>query len=276
MYGLLRFVPKNHMSHLIGVLAHAPMPKSISALLIRWFIGRYGVRVEDAANPPSEYPTLGEFFIRDLKPDIRPLGHGVVSPVDGALAAFGEIESGKALQVKGKLYSVAKLLGDQDLSQRYRQGYYLNFYLAPGDYHHIHSPVDGTITDAYHIPGKLWPVNEWSLQHVEHLFSTNERVVTVIDSKDWGRVCVVKVGATNVGCVCTTYDTLRGNQKPKFFGQQAGMTHKSYAEGIEVRKGERIGTFRMGSTVVLLFEEGRFVPGAGCKEGPLHYGESLG
>lgn len=275
MYFLLRFVPKNHLSYVVGRLAYARLHPVLSQRLIHWFINRYGVKVGEVAKELTEYNSLGEFFTRDLKEGSRPVGNGIVSPVDGTLTEFGEITSQRIQQVKDKTYSIDALLRDRSLASRYYGGYFLTFYLAPGDYHHIHSPVEGAITDAYHIEGKLWPVNEWSVSRIDGLFSTNERIITVIQSLEFGVVSVVKVGATNVGSICTAYDTMRANQRPALFRSHFGVTRKNYPEGISVKRGERIGTFRMGSTVVLLFEPGMFIPGEQCRKGPIVCGRQL-
>jgi phosphatidylserine decarboxylase len=275
MFGLLRFVPKNHLSYFVGRLAFLRLPRAINRLVIRLFADYYGVATEEASLSLDDYHSLGEFFIRDLRPDARPIGNGIVSPVDGVLSEFGLITAGHAVQVKGRKYPVAKLLGDPELGALYDQGFYLTFYLAPGDYHHIHAPVAGVVTDAHYMPGKLWPVNSWSLNHIEELYCVNERITTVIRSEKLGRVCVVKVGATNVGSIRLSYDTLRANQRPRFYGPPVKPEHRRYSQVINVAKAQRIGTFCLGSTVVVLFEPGKFTPGENCKLGPVKMGASL-
>ena len=271
MISLLQYIPKNQFSYLVGKLSRLNLPQPISRPVLRWFIKRYGVNVSEAMRPVDEYRNLAEFFIRDLKPGLRPVGKGVVSPVDGRITEFGLIERGTLLQVKGKSYTVAELLCDEKLSQCYQNGFFITIYLAPPDYHHVHSPVAGIICEMHYIPGTLWPVNEQSVQKIEKLFTVNERVATVIETGR-GRVTVVKVGAMNVGSISLGYDTLISNRE--LWGKRE-IVHRCYATGITVKKGDRIGTFNLGSTVILLFEAGKFVPGAAVTTGPVKLGVSI-
>ena len=273
MYALLRCLPRNLLSHVTGRLASCPLPQPVRNSLIHWFCRRYRVKTEEAARPVAEYRSLKAFFIRDLKPGVRPLGEGLVSPVDGRLSQAGVIEQGTLVQVKGKEYDVQSLLADPVLAERFANGFYLTFYLAPGDYHHIHAPAAGVITGASLVPGDLWPVNDWSVSHIDRLFCRNERVISVLDTEDYGTIAVVKVGATNVGSVRLAYAPLTGNQAPWLFRSGKAVVRQEFEPPIRVEKGERIGTFELGSTVLLLLEPGRF--SGSCPEGPVRMGMSL-
>lgn len=251
MYRFLRYVPKNHLSRVVGHLVHFPLPKSIARRLVHWFARTYQIDLDSAGKPAHEYPSIGHFFIRDLREGLRPIESDLVSPVDGTLRGFGPIENGRLEQIKGKSYSVARFLGDESDAARYANGVFFNLYLSPQDYHHVHSPVGGAIVRSVHIPGRLWPVNDWSLANIDELFSINERIVTYIDSPQLGRVAVVMIGATNVGKMTVTYDSFISN---------AGTTKpaaRDYAHPIPIAPGDRLGTFHMGSSVVLLLEPGR-------------------
>lgn len=250
MYRFLRYVPKNHVSRAIGRLVHMRLPKPIARRLVHWFARTYQIDLDSAGRPAHEYPSIGHFFIRDLREGLRPIESDFVSPVDGTLRGFGLVENGRLEQIKGKSYTVARFLGDEADARRYAGGAFFNLYLSPQDYHHVHSPVSGAIVRSVHIPGKLWPVNDWSMANIDELFSVNERVVTYIDGP-LGRVAVVMIGATNVGKMTVTYDSFISNTAA------AKTASRDYATPIAINAGDRLGTFHMGSSVVVLLEPGR-------------------
>jgi phosphatidylserine decarboxylase len=195
-----------------------------------------------------------------------------VCPVDGTLRSCTDLTAGgEVIQVKGKSYTVAQLVGDSELARRFEQGQLWNFYLSPQDAHHIHAPVDGEIVETIHIPGKLWPVNDWALHSVDGLFVVNERVVTLIQSTH-GLVAVVMVGATNVGRIKLAYTDLITNRIP-----WAAKTHKrlKHEPPIPVARGSKIGTFMMGSSVIMVSER-HLAPNPQLKElRKVTYGASL-
>lgn len=255
MYRFLRYVPKNHLSRTVGRLVHARWPHPIARRLVHWFANTYQIDVDAAGKPAHEYPSIGHFFIRDLREGLRPIESDLVSPVDGTLRNFGTVRDGRLEQVKGKTYTLARFLGDEETARRYENGVFFNLYLSPQDYHHVHSPVAGEIPRSVHIPGKLWPVNDWSMANVDELFSINERVVTYVETPSYGLVAVVMIGATNVGKISVVYDS--------FISNTAGyvMTAvRNYSPPIPIRAGDRLGTFHMGSSVVVLVEPGRLDP----------------
>lgn len=227
------------------------LPRPIARRLVHWFAKTYQIDVAAADRELHHYPSIGHFFVRDLREGLRPIESGFVSPVDGVLRNFGTVEGGRLEQIKGKSYSLHRFLGDEDHAARYENGTFFNLYLSPQDYHHVHSPVGGRIVRSIHIPGKLWPVNDWSLANIDELFSINERVVTYIES-DLGLVAVVMVGATNVGKISVVYDSfitnVTGTSTP---------VRRDYSEPISIAAGDRLGTFHMGSSVVVLLERGR-------------------
>lgn len=236
------------MSRFIGRLVHARLPKPLARRLVRLFARTYQIDVEAAGKEIDEYPSIGHFFIRDLREGLRPIESDFVSPVDGTLRNFGVVTDGRLEQIKGRSYTLSRFLGDDSHASRFENGSFFNLYLSPQDYHHVHSPVEGKIVRSVHIPGKLWPVNDWSLAHVDELFSINERVVTYIDSS-LGLVAVVMVGATNVGKISVVYDS--------FISNTAGTSRsavRDYSSPIKIATGDRLGTFHMGSSVVVLLE----------------------
>jgi phosphatidylserine decarboxylase len=250
VYRYLRYVPKNRLSRLVGRLVHARLPAPIARRLVKTFADAYDIDVDSASEPLHGYPSIGHFFTRDLREGLRPIEGDFVSPVDGTLRDFGPIVDGKLEQIKGKTYTVERFLRDETAAKRYAGGAFFNLYLSPQDYHHVHSPVTGKIVRSVHIPGKLWPVNDWSMANVDDLFSINERVVTYVDC-NYGRVAVVMIGATNVGKISVAYDT--------FISNLAGIDKtatREYTPPIDITAGARLGTFHMGSSVVLLVEPG--------------------
>jgi phosphatidylserine decarboxylase len=235
----------------MGRLVHARLPKPLARRLVRWFASTYQIDVDAAGQELHHYPSIGHFFTRDLREGLRPIEGDFVSPVDGVLRNYGAVSGGRLEQIKGKTYTVARFLGDPELARRYENGVFFNLYLSPQDYHHVHAPVSGKVVRSVHIPGRLWPVNDWSLANVDELFSINERVVTYIDSS-LGLVAAVMIGATNVGKISVVYDT--------FISNAAGTTKtvvREYEPGIDIAAGARLGTFHMGSSVVMLLEPGR-------------------
>ena len=271
MYRYLRYVPKNHLSRTVGRLVHIPLPKPLARRLVRWFAKTYQIDVDAADRELHHYPSIGHFFTRGLREGLRPIEGDFVSPVDGTLRNFGQVTDGRLEQIKGKTYTLARFLGQDADAARYDGGAFFNLYLSPQDYHHVHSPVGGAIVRSVHIPGKLWPVNDWSMANVDELFSINERVVTYIDSEAFGLVAAVMIGATNVGKISVVYDTFISNTARSMTATRA------YDPPIPIQAGDRLGTFHMGSSVVVLLEPGRIDLGrvrleAGKK---VHYGTAV-
>jgi phosphatidylserine decarboxylase len=251
MYRFLRYVPKNRLSRVVGRLVHARLPRPVARRMVRWFATAYDIDVDAAGSPLHEYPSIGRFFTRDLREGLRPVESDLVSPVDGTLRDFGPVTAGRLQQIKGKTYTLARFLGDDPRASRFENGIFFNLYLSPQDYHHVHSPAGGQVSRSVHIPGKLWPVNDWSLANVDELFSINERVVTYIDSS-FGLLAVVMIGATNVGKISVVYDSFISNA-----ADVKETVARDYDPPIPIAAGDRLGTFHMGSSVVLLFEPGR-------------------
>lgn len=251
MSSITRFLPKNHLSYLVGQIVHIRLPSFIWEPIIRIFSKAYNINLDEAEKPVSEYPSLGEFFVRKLKPGVRPLGTTwALHPADSVITQAAKITDGKLIQAKNKTYNVVDFTQDPKALEKYSNGQFLTYYLCPTDYHRVHSPVDGVIQKVTHIPGALWPVNSWSTENVHELFSINERVVVEIKT-DKGLVAAVFVGATNVGQIVLSFDPeIRGNQL---------VLSKPYIKdnlNIPIKKGDELGMFRMGSTVVMLYELG--------------------
>lgn len=216
--------------------------------MIRLFALFYGINLSEAEKDPSAYPSLGEFFVRRLKPGARPVaGATAVHCADSRILQHGPIaEGGWCVQAKGKTYQIRDFLVDPEWKEKYADGYFVTYYLCPTDYHRVHSPVDGVIRKTTYVPGDLWPVHDSAVASIDALYGVNERVIVELAS-DVGAVGVVFVGAMNVGSIELAFDpVIKGN---------AGMAfaQRTYDGMKEVRKGQELGMFRMGSTVVVLF-----------------------
>jgi phosphatidylserine decarboxylase len=270
--GIVKLLPLAHLSWLVGVLVHIRLPGPLATLSVRIFAWLYGIDPALATQPLKSYRSIGEFFTRDLRPELRPIQAEVVLPVDGALRSVTTLAPGALIpQVKGKAYSLEKLLGGDPFVARLSSGVVWNMYLSPRDAHHIFAPVSGAIVRTVHIPGALWPVNDWALHSVDELFAVNERVVTFIESAH-GLVAVVMVGATNVGRIALTYTDLETNLRPWEAREIRSINHEPTCE---VRCGEKIGTFKMGSSVILIMESAPSLSEARTTPRLIQYGQPL-
>lgn len=251
MSAITRFLPKNHLSYIVGRIVHVPLPAFLNKLLIAVFARAYNIDLREAEYGIEGYPSLGEFFVRRLKPGLRPLGASwAVHPADAVITQAGPVADGRLIQAKHKTYSLESFTRDPQALEKYNGGSFLTYYLCPTDYHRVHAPVSGRIRRAVHIPGALWPVNSWSTDNIHELFSVNERVLVEIET-DRGPVAVVFVGATNVGKIALSFDDeIVGNQL-----LSSAVREKSY-ENLQIQKGDELGLFRMGSTVVMLYAPG--------------------
>ena len=250
MSAITRFLPKNHLSYIVGQLVHIRLPGFINRLIIANFAKAYRINLDEAEFPIDQYPSLGDFFVRKLKAGIRPIGKAwALHPADAVITQASLIADGKLIQAKNRTYSVASFTQDKDALSKFSNGLFLTYYLCPTDYHRVHSPVTGEIRKVIHIPGNLWPVNPWSTENIHEIFSVNERVVVEIET-DRGPVGLVFVGATNVGKIMLSFDSeIIGNQL-----MSSAIREKTYNNTF-IKKGDEIGMFRMGSTVVMLYSE---------------------
>lgn len=246
-------LPQGSVSRAWGWLARREHPRLGVAAFKRGFAAAVGINLDDAAlQDMGAYPSLEALFVRRLRPGARPIDgdpQAVVSPVDALVGATGLVDNGTLLQIKGRTYSLARLLGDEAEAARFEGGAFATLYLAPRDYHRIHAPVGGQVAQARLIPGSLMPVFEESLNKVDELFARNERIITYLDTPRHGRVAVIKVGATLVGRIKVAYDdTLVGNARSS---KNRLVTYKIPKI---IAKGGDLGTFELGSTVVVLAE----------------------
>ncbi len=243
---------RKFVSRLTGRLAKS----AFSRRYIPRFVALYGIPAEEAEKNLEEYGSLNEFFTRRLKPGCRLVdetAQALVSPVDALVTACGSIENGMLLKIKGQDYSLEELLNRSPRTTLYENGLYWVLYLSPKDYHRIHSPCEGTIAESEHIPGRVYPVNDFGLTSMRRVLSRNERLVTYI-RHEFGEVAVVKVGALNVSSI--RYVTPRPTN---------------------VDRGQELAYFEFGSTVVLLAENQTCRARSGLKAGDrVKMGELLG
>ncbi len=250
---LQHILPKQALTTFAGRVAGA-QGGAVTTRLIRWFVARYAVDMREAADPDVAcYRSFNDFFTRPLKDGARPIAAAdFVCPVDGAISQFGAIDDHHMVQAKGHRFTTTQLVGgDAALADPFRHGSFANLYLSPSDYHRVHMPCDGRLERMIHVPGKLFSVNPVTARGVPNLFARNERVVCVFDSVEHGRFVMVLVGATIVGSMATVW---HGVVNPKRTGAPAEW---SYADrDIVLRKGEEMGRFLLGSTIILLLQPG--------------------
>ena len=250
---LLQYLlPKRHLTAFAGRVAGARGGRWTTRL-IRWFVGKYGVDMAEAENADiASYASFNDFFTRPLRAGARPLAAAdFVCPVDGAISQLGDIDDHAILQAKGHSFTTTELVGgDPALAAHFRHGRFANLYLSPRDYHRLHMPCDGRLTRMIHVPGALFSVNPVTARGVPNLFARNERVVCVFESPEHGPFVMVLVGATIVGSMATVWHGVVNAKRSK------GPSEWTYGDRpVLLSKGEEMGRFLLGSTVVLLFRE---------------------
>jgi phosphatidylserine decarboxylase len=246
------FLPKQALTALAGVVARWRGGAATTSL-IAWFVQRYRVNMEEAANPDlASYATFNDFFTRELKPGARPLAAAdLICPVDGAISQFGPIDGQQIFQAKGHQYSSTALVGgDAALARQFDHGHFATLYLSPRDYHRIHMPCDGRLTRMIYVPGDLFSVNPTTARGVPGLFARNERVVCVFEGVG-GPFVLVLVGATIVGSMATVWHGGVNAPRP---GKLCEWRYED--KSVVLKKGDEMGRFLLGSTVVMLFPKG--------------------
>lgn len=219
----------------------------------RWFIRHFDINLDEAVeSEPSAFEHFNAFFTRALKPGVRPIVEGddtIACPVDGAISQAEPIRDGRVFQAKGHDYSLETLLGGSaERAAPFQDGIFTTIYLSPRDYHRIHMPVTGILREMVHVPGRLFSVNPATTRVIPGLFARNERVVSIFDT-EFGPMAMVKVGAVNVGSVETVW---AGEVTPPA-GRVVRRWHYEGDEAVTLQKGEEMGRFNMGSTVILVF-----------------------
>jgi len=219
----------------------------------RFIIMRFDIDMSLAAEQNLDsYQHFNEFFTRPLKEGVRPIApaaDAIACPVDGSISQLGAIEAGRVYQAKGHDYSLKTLLGGLDhLQERFAGGQFATIYLSPKDYHRIHMPLGGRLTETVYVPGRLFSVNPATTRAIPGLFARNERLVTIFETQH-GPMAVILVGAIFVAGIETIWS---GNYGDKTFRPFEHLDGKALPE-ISLKKGIEMGRFNMGSTVILLF-----------------------
>ncbi len=241
-------LPKRLLTFLAGLFANTRL-SWIKNYFIHSFIKRFEVNMKEALiEEPTQYATFNDFFVRHLKPGIRTTAASdIVCPVDGSVSALGKIDRGTLVQAKGRTYTVSELLAipEQDCLP-FLQGTYTTLYLSPKDYHRIHMPCPAKLQRMVHIPGALFSVQPETTRVIPKLFARNERLVVFFETEK-GRMVMVLVGATIVGAIGTTW---HGDLRRSFSEQVYTYSGEDLLEKVE-----EMGYFKLGSTVILLFDE---------------------
>ncbi|AMA65151.1 Phosphatidylserine decarboxylase proenzyme [Candidatus Arsenophonus lipoptenae] len=204
----------------------------------------------------SAYSTFNDFFTRQLKENIRPIVIGknkLALPADGMITQLGLILDNQILQAKGHSYSlIALLAGNYILANKFRNGLFVTTYLSPSNYHRVHMPCDGLLTEMIYVPGDLFSVNPLTVINIPNLFARNERLICIFDTPV-GNMAQILIGATIVGSINTSWYGCVNNKR-KGIIQHWSYPKKEKINSIYIKKGEEMGKFQLGSTVINLFE----------------------
>lgn len=250
---VLSVLPKNILSKLMGSFTYLRLPRFMMIPILKAFASAYKINVSEAELNIKEYNSLNQFFTRALKAGARIIDsaeNAAVSPVDARITHYGDIHEETLIQAKGSDFSLKELLGSEKYYPFFENGKFITFYLSPQDYHRIHSPYYGKILGYYYAPGKLFPVNDMAIGGIKSLYPKNERLITFIQT-EYGKMAVVKVGASNVGKIRVTYDKMIVTNKLIRFPKEQEYNDVE----IMIQKGAELGRFEMGSTVILIFEK---------------------
>ena len=235
----------------------------------RWFIKQYQVNLSEAEIENIEdFISFNDFFTRAIKPSLRPISESdIISPVDGVVSQSGKIYNSQIVQAKGRKYSISALIADESFKE-IQNGSFATIYLSPKDYHRIHMPCDGALISMKYIPGDLFSVNQNTVASIDGVFARNERLVCMFDT-DFGVMVFVLVGAIFVGSMQTSWE---GLITPPYAKVVKKYDYKD--RQIKLSKGDELGRFNMGSTVIMLLPEGS--PGLSLEVGlALKMGQSL-
>lgn len=265
--------PQHLLSRGAGWFADCEI-ESVKNFLIKNFINHFDVNMAEAAESDyTKYQSFNKFFTRALTDGARPIADGkcVISPADGAISQLGHIQEGRIFQAKGQHYSTFELLaGNKSLADYFTDGVFSTIYLSPRDYHRVHAPISGTLSDMIYVPGDLFSVNNTTANHVPRLFARNERLITVFDT-EIGKVAVILVGAMIVAGI----ETVWAGQIAPPTKNVITLFEKNPKE-TRLQKGDELGRFKLGSTVVMLFQKDKIRLNANLEAAtPIRMGDKL-
>jgi phosphatidylserine decarboxylase len=268
-------MPKRAMTALAGQIANADAGR-LTTFIIRRFVAHYDVNMEEAINSDIySYRTFNDFFTRALLAEKRPIAKSdYICPADGIVSQVGVISGDEIFQAKGHNYSTTALVGgDKELAAHFYGGNFATVYLSPKDYHRVHMPFTGRLIRMVHVPGSLFSVNPLTVRGVPGLFARNERVICMFES-DEGPFVMVLVGATIVGSISTVW---HGVVNPPRSGEVRRWQYGATDSGkVVLEKGEEMGRFQLGSTVIMLFPKNKLVFNPFWKPGrKVRFGEMM-
>ncbi len=269
---IFKILPTALLSRIFGYITRINFPQFLLKRIIPWYSKKFSVISEDYIEPEHGFKNLDEFFTRSLiagKRKFDKSGKKILSPVDARIDSYGKITGDKLIQAKGIEYTISDLI-PSSLASQFIDGSFVTLYLAPGDYHRIHSPSEGKIAAWLYTPGRLFTVQEFMVKGLPGLFSINERLTSFIETRK-GIIAVCKVGAMNVGRITLSYNDLITN---KGFFRKKTETVFNKKDQIPVKAGDELGKFHLGSTIVLLVEKkagslNKIKPGKKIKTGEI-------
>lgn len=240
-----RNVNRRKLSRMFGWISDSKRPRMLLRTAIKKYVRGFKINMEEYEFDINTCIRFNDFFSRKFKPGMRIIGQGLVSPVEGFVAAFGNMASGMLYQVKGSEYSFDDLVGEKTDFEKHSS--YLTIYLSPANYHRIHAPFDLTIEEIRYIPGTLFSTSWGTLEKEKCIYCRNERIV-IKGNSEYGRFFFILVGAIVVGRIRLSFDELVTNKKQK------DRKEKKYTPPLTMLKGEELGWFELGSTVVLALD----------------------
>ena len=245
-------MPQLYLTQLAGWFAQQKWG-AVTHFVIKVFAKKYNVDMSEAKKENfSDYESFNQFFIRELKDDARKINENPTAlclPADGRVSQIGHIDDERLLQAKGHFFSLSDLLaGDEELVHTFKNGEFATIYLSPRDYHRVHMPCDATLRKMIYVPGDLFSVNPFLAEHVPNLFARNERVICVFDTA-FGPMVQILVGATITASMSTVW---AGVINPPRTGEVKVWTYQG-DNAIKLTKGQEMGAFQLGSTVINLF-----------------------
>ncbi len=249
---LLQYIAPHHLlTAFAGCMANCRWTW-LKNRLIHWFLKRYNVPLSDAVlEKVDDYPSFNSFFTRHLKPELRPITKNpneIACPIDGFVSQVGIIQKNLLFQAKGFYYNLLTLLGnDEKNTHDFYDGNFATFYLSPRDYHRVHMPLDGKLIQTTYVPGKLFSVSQKTTASIPNLFTRNERLISIFNT-ELGKMAVIFVGAMLVGNIATVWNEQVASKK---------IHTQLFSGEISIARGAEVGHFKMGSTIILLFEKNK-------------------
>lgn len=267
----IKLAPKSMYSGIVGWGARRKLPRSLRAPIYQAFANAVGAELSEVERELSDYGSLGEFFARGLKPGARVLPENEevwAAPCDCLVAEAGPLR-GRSIEAKGRSFSLPALLSSERLALALEEGEFATLYLSPKDYHRVHAPIDCQLIGYQYVPGSLYPVGPFCVDHIENIFSMNERIVLEFECRE-GTFALVMVAAAGVGNLCLTRPELQSRYLRN--GGQRQAVHLDTP--IAMRRGEEIGAFELGSTVILCAPP-KTVELSACIGDSLQFGDAI-